>query len=137
MGLRRLTIFVQHGDSHDPGNALIDDERRNTRSTLGKLCAMGARVILANDQTKEFIKVLETYAQVHPFLLPVQQDRPNIITELEDILHEVPAQARSGNPEERIRRAYERKLQDLRLILDAKESDLEQYREAFHQAEKL
>ncbi|CAE6433792.1 unnamed protein product [Rhizoctonia solani] len=137
MGLRRLTIFVQHVGSHESGNALIDDERRNTNSTLGKLCAMGARVVSSSDQMKEFIEVLETYIHIHPILLPIQQDRPNIIADLEDILHEVPTQARSSNPEERVKRTYERKLQDLHLVLDAKEGDLVQYREAFHQAERL
>ncbi|CAE6494292.1 unnamed protein product [Rhizoctonia solani] len=137
LGPRRLTIFFQHVNPHTSENMHIENERRNTGSTLGRLCGTGAKFVLANDQTKEFITVVESYAGVQPSLLPIQWDRPNIITDLEDILYKNSTGVRSSDHEERIKRSYERKLQDLHSILDAKDNDLAQYRDAFHRTETL
>ncbi|CAE6466526.1 unnamed protein product [Rhizoctonia solani] len=135
LGLRRLTVLVRHVDPDGPASTHINDELRNATSTLGRLRSLGAKIMPANHQTREFIEVMQSYSRSRPILLPIQEDRPNIIADLEAILHKAPAQTRQGSQEERISRSYERQLEDLHLILDAKESELVHCRDALHRVE--
>ncbi|CAE6431654.1 unnamed protein product, partial [Rhizoctonia solani] len=134
--LHRLTIFVRNIDPHGPGNTQIDEEKQNGMSTIGGFHTMGARIITNSAQPNGFINTIQSYASTYPILLPVQMNRSNIITDLENILQRAPAQAHTSQ-EQRIKSAYERKLHDLHLILDAKQRDLAQCQDTLRRVEKL
>ncbi|KAF8713396.1 hypothetical protein RHS03_00814, partial [Rhizoctonia solani] len=134
--LDRLTVLVRNVDPHGPGNTQIDEEKQNGMSTIGRFHARGARIITSSAETNGFINTIQSYASTYPILLPVQMNRSDTITDLENILQRTSIQAYTSQ-EQRTKSDYERKRQELELILEAKQRNLTQCQDTLRQADKL
>ncbi|CEL62428.1 hypothetical protein RSOLAG1IB_04784 [Rhizoctonia solani AG-1 IB] len=136
-GMRRLTILLPCDQPHSLGFTQVNEELQDPNAALSRARMMGARVWPVNEPLKGLVDIMGTYTQKDATFLPIQLDRPNIVPDLESILHEKLAQSRPSNQEDRIKKSYEQKLHDLHSVLDARENDLTEYRDALQRAENL
>ncbi|CUA77248.1 GH11692 gene product from transcript GH11692-RA [Rhizoctonia solani] len=135
-GMHRLTIYIPHINPNGQDAAQINEDLRDNHSILGEFSAMGAKVTWASGGLEGFTNIVKSYKPRRPIVLPIQDYNPNLVSELEEILHEKPIQSHSGNQDSRVR-TYQRKLEELHSTLDAKEGEIVRYHDAYQQLKNL